>query len=224
MSAGEKVTVVIVEDHELMREGLRSSLERDGHFKVVGEAGDGKLGLKLITELKPRVVVMDIGLPVLDGIEATRQVKTLLPEARVIILTSHDSDEQIFAALAAGAAGYCLKDLAGDQLKRAIKSVSDGAAWMDPRIAERVLSVFALGLGSRAGAPEKEDDIPENPLSLREIEVLRLVAEGLNNKQIAERLIIGVSTVRTHVEHILEKLAVTGRTEAAVKALREGLI
>jgi DNA-binding NarL/FixJ family response regulator len=225
VSSGEAVSIVIVEDHELLRQGLRSSLERNDEFRVLGEACDGPTGVRLAVELKPDVVILDIGLPGFDGIEATRQIKQAEPEAKVIMLTMQDSDEHVFAALAAGAFGYCLKDLSGDKLKRAVKSVSEGAAWIDPRIATRVLGALAAGIpASKPESMPGEEPVAKSLLSQREIEVLRLIAEGMNNKEISDRLFIGVSTVRTHVEHILEKLAVDGRTEAAVKALREGLI
>jgi DNA-binding NarL/FixJ family response regulator len=219
------VKVFLVEDHELLRDGLRAALQKDGQFEVVGEAADGLTAVHQINRIDPDVVIMDIGLPGIDGIEATRQVREKRPGTKVIMLTSHDNDQEIFASLAAGANGYCLKDLGADRLKRAILSVSEGAAWLDPRIASKVLTVFARDAAREPATPEsgKGDDLI-SPLSLRETEVLKLMVDGLSNKEIADRLVIGVSTVRTHVEHILEKLAVSGRTEAAVKAMRRGLI
>jgi len=219
------VKVFLVEDHELLRDGLRAALHKDGLFEVVGEAADGLTAVHKIISVDPDVVIMDIGLPGIDGIEATRQVREKRPGTKIIMLTSHDNDQEIFASLAAGANGYCLKDLGADRLKRAILSVSEGAAWLDPRIAGKVLSIFAKDGVGQAAPPEVS---PSNdlisPLSQRETEVLKLMVEGLSNKEIADRLVIGVSTVRTHVEHILEKMAVSGRTEAAVKAMRRGLI
>lgn len=219
------VKVFLVEDHELLRDGLRAALQKDGQFEVVGEAADGLTAVHKITAADPDVVIMDIGLPGIDGIEATRQVREKRPGTRVIMLTSHDNDQEIFASLAAGANGYCLKDLGADRLKRAILSVSEGAAWLDLRIAGKVLTIFSKQAVSQSGAAEiaKEDELI-SPLSHRETEVLKLMVDGLSNKEIADRLVIGVSTVRTHVEHILEKLSVSGRTEAAVKAMRRGLI
>lgn len=214
---------MLVEDHELLRDGLRAVLEREGNFEVVGECCDGQEALDQLSTIAPDVVVMDIGLPRIDGIEATRQIKMKAEAIKVIMLTSHDNEQEIFAALAAGANGYCLKDLSGDKLKRAILSVSEGAAWIDPRIASKVLSTFAAPQAASRGNDEGGDTLI-TPLSQREIEVLRLMGEGMSNKEIADRLVIGVSTVRTHVEHILQKLAVSGRTEAAVKAMRKGLI
>lgn len=218
------VKVFLVEDHELLRDGLRAALHRDGLFEVVGEAADGLTAVHKVASCDPDVVIMDIGLPGIDGIEATRQLREKRPGTRVIMLTSHDNDQEIFAALAAGANGYCLKDLGADRLKRAILSVSEGAAWLDPRIADKVLTIFAKESTQAPPVESEKDDGLVTPLSQRETEVLKLMVDGLSNKEIADRLVIGVSTVRTHVEHILEKLAVSGRTEAAVKAMRRGLI
>jgi DNA-binding NarL/FixJ family response regulator len=217
-----KLRLVIVEDNDLMRDGLRSMFERAGNFEVVGEAEDGFSAVRVAESCKPDVVVMDIGLPGQDGIQATKKIKQALPGTHVVMLTSHNNDEEIFGALSAGAAGYCLKDCASDMLKIAVMSVAEGAAWMDPRIAGKVLKVFESGVLSRT--PEPQASSIETVLSEREKEVLRLMAQGQGNKEIAVKLQIGVSTVRTHVEHILEKLAVSGRTAAAVKAMKEGLI
>lgn len=215
------IRLVIVEDNDLMRDGLRTMFERAGGFEVVGEAEDGIIAVKLAESTKPDVVVMDIGLPGQDGIEATRKIKQVLPNTQVVMLTSHNNDDEIFGALSAGAAGYCLKDCASERLKIAVMSVAEGAAWMDPRIAGKVLKVFESGVPKNQTPAESGSS---ELLSEREKEVLRLMAQGQGNKEIAVKLSIGVSTVRTHVEHILEKLAVSGRTAAAVKAMKEGLI
>ena len=226
MNGASAVKVFLVEDHELLRDGLRAALHKDGQFEVVGEAADGLTAVHKVVSADPDVVIMDIGLPGIDGIEATRQVREKRPGTKIIMLTSHDNDQEIFASLAAGANGYCLKDLSPDRLKRAILSVSEGAAWLDPRIASKVLTIFAKdGIAAPAAVePSAKSEELISPLSQRETEVLKLMVDGLSNKEIADRLVIGVSTVRTHVEHILEKLAVSGRTEAAVKAMRKGLI
>lgn len=228
-----EVTVLIVEDNELMRQGLKTVLDHSSEFKVIGEAEDGEGAVKMALELKPDVIVMDIGLPYKNGIEATREIKLARPEVNIVMLTSHDNDDEIFAALSAGAQGYCLKDCASQRIKIALSSVSQGAAWIDPRIAQKVLAAFD---GSRkdpykseeaeagAAAAAKGGASSTDSLSAREKEVLKLMVDGSSNKEISEKLIISVSTVRTHVEHILEKLAVTGRTQAAVKAMKEGLV
>lgn len=220
MSESEKIKVIIVEDHELMRDGLKAALNKDGRFEVVAEAADGLTAVHKVAQIKPDVVVMDIGLPQIDGLEATKQIKAAHPTIKIVMLTSHENDAEIFQALQFGANGYCLKDLAGDKLMRAIQSVSEGAAWIDPRIAGKVLSHFA----QPQETVQKQDGVELPALSQREKDVLKLMVEGLSNKEIAERLVIGASTVRTHVEHILEKLAVSGRTEAAVKATKHKLI
>ncbi|MBL0186885.1 MAG: response regulator transcription factor [Candidatus Obscuribacter sp.] len=228
-------SVLIVEDNELMRQGLCAVLDRTTEFKVIGQAEDGEEAVRLALELKPDVIVMDIGLPFKNGIDATREIKAALPATNIVMLTSHDNDDEIFAALSAGAQGYCLKDCASARIKSALISVSQGAAWIDPRIAQKVLSVFGLSRhdkGDSSIATGEVDALPAldpqktsvDTLSARERDVLKLMVDGASNKEISEKLIISVSTVRTHVEHILEKLAVTGRTQAAVKAMKEGLV
>lgn len=223
MTETSKTRVFLVEDYDLLRDGLRVALERDGNFDIIGDAADGVTAIHKVENLRPDVVIMDIGLPQLDGISVTRELKKRCPEIKVIMLTSHDNDREIFGAFAAGAAGYCLKDVASQKLSLAIKSVAGGAVWVDPRIAGTVLNCLAnKGVDEKPAAPESTEDRLE--LSPREMDVLKLMTEGLGNKEIADRLIISVSTVRTHVDHILEKLAVSGRTQAAVKALKLKLV
>lgn len=223
MPQNQTIKVLLVEDNELMRHGLRAVLEGTNEFAVIGEAEDGATAVQMVQALKPDVIVMDIGLPILNGIDATKQIKGLKPDVNIVMLTSHENDNEIFAALSAGAAGYCLKDCASERIKTALLSVSQGAAWIDPRIAGKVLKVFenpsAPGSNQNTSPPVSND-----LLSTREKEVLRLMVDGASNKEISDKLIISISTVRTHVEHILEKLAVSGRTQAAVKAMKEGLI
>jgi DNA-binding NarL/FixJ family response regulator len=217
------VNVLIVEDHEITRVGLRLTLEQVPGFKVIGEACDGRAALVKVQELSPHVVLMDIGLPIMDGIEATQEIKVQFPDVRVIMLTSHDNDQDIFAALAAGADGYCLKEITSEQLSMAIRTVSEGAAWLDPGVASRVLR--AVGTASlSSGDSARVQTAGGSPLSQREVDVLRLVVEGLSNQEIAERLCLSIETVKTHMRHIMEKLAVSDRTQAAVKAMREGLV
>lgn len=220
------IEIFIAEDHEITRVGLKLTLEHIPGFKVVGEAEDGKGAVKKVADLKPHVVLMDIGLPLMDGIDATTRIKEEVPGTRVIMLTSHDNDRDIFAALGAGADGYCLKEVSGSQLIMAIRAVADGVAWLDPGVASRVLRACAT---VTPPAPAGEDGAPKaapspSPLSQRELDVLRLVVEGLSNQEIADRLILSVETVKTHMRHIMEKMAVSDRTQAAVKAMREGLV
>ncbi|CAN5587185.1 response regulator transcription factor [soil metagenome] len=220
------IKILIVEDHEFTRMGLKLSLEQIAGLKIVGEASDGAEGLKKVLELKPEVVLMDIEMPNMDGIEATKQIKEQAPDVRVIMLTSHKSDQTIFAALSAGANGYCLKNIAPQQLSTVIKMVADGAVWLDPGIANRVLSAYSLPDAQPAVVTKVPPKAPKTNIRLspRETEVLRLVADGLSNQKIAERLGLGLETVKTHMRHIMEKLAVSDRTEAAVKAMKQGIV
>lgn len=221
---GGPVSIFIVEDHEFTRMGLKMSLEQEPGLNMVGEAADGAEAVEKVLALKPQVVLMDVEMPVMDGIDATKQIKAGAPDTRVIMLTSHNSDQTIFAALGAGANGYCLKNITAQQLATVIKMVADGAAWLDPGIANRVLSAYATG-EAHAVQPKPGKPKSDTPtLSPRETEVLKLVAAGLSNQKIAERLGLGLETVKTHMRHIMEKLTVSDRTEAAVKAMKQGLV
>ena len=222
MPSTNEITVVIIEDHEITRVGLKLTLEQSSGLKIIGEAPDGQTGVEEATRLQPNVVLMDIGLPGIDGIEATGQIKKKLPETKVIMLTSHSNDRDIFAALAAGADGYCLKETPISQLALAIRTVSEGAAWLDPGIANRVLRASVQGAARHEPEPTRTGNAPK--LSQREIEVLKLVVEGSSNQEIAEKLYLSVETVKTHMRRIMEKLAVSDRTQAAVKAMREGIL
>ena len=221
----QTIDIFIAEDHEITRVGLKLTLEHVPGFRVVGEAEDGKSAVKKVGELKPHVVLMDIGLPLMDGIDATCKIKESVPSTRVIMLTSHDNDRDIFAALGAGADGYCLKEVSGSQLIMAIRAVADGVAWLDPGVASRVLRACAtVSPPTVPGEDGTARLLSPSPLSQRELDVLRLVVEGLSNQEIADKLILSVETVKTHMRHIMEKLAVSDRTQAAVKAMREGLV
>ena len=226
------ISVLIVDDQEIVRVGLKVVLEKQvpgqQNIEVIGVAIDGLDALEKLEALKPDVVVMDIGLPFMDGVETTRQVKGKNENIKVVMLTSHRDDRHIFAALAAGADGYCLKETSGEQLCFAVRSVFDGAAWLDPLIARKLLSASLNNLKSLDASSIKEQDSKESKkdiesLSSRELDVLRLVTDGLTNQEIAEKLVLSVETVKTHMRHIMEKLRVSDRTQAAVKAMREGL-
>lgn len=226
-SSGTRIKILVVEDHEITRVGLKLTLEQSDEIEIVGEASDGNQAVEATAELNPNVVLMDIGLPNIDGIEATGLIKKATPATRVIMLTSHDNDRDIFAALGAGADGYCLKETATNQLVLAIKTVADGAAWLDPAIASKVLKASVMGAlpaAQTTGGATGKSGLQSSRLSQREIDVLKLVVEGLSNQAIAERLYLSVETVKTHMRRIMEKLAVSDRTQAAVKAMREGLL
>ncbi|MBI1269038.1 response regulator [bacterium] len=211
------VRVLIVEDQELVRVGLTTVLAKTEGLEVAGTASDGKDAVEQARSISPDVIVMDIGLPFLNGVEASRQIKEARPETKIVMLTFHDDDEHVFAALGAGVEGYCLKDSSGGLLTSAILSVSEGAAWLDPGIARMVLE------STREGRHKVNSELA-GLLTKRELEVLKQVVDGRTNQEIADGLFISIETVKTHMRHIMEKLRVTDRTQAAVKAMKEGLI
>jgi DNA-binding NarL/FixJ family response regulator len=235
MSSENAITILLIEDHEFTRIGLKMSLEQIDGLKIVGEAPDGEKGVELALSLKPQVILMDVEMPLMDGIEATKQIKEKSPDTKIVMLTSHKSDQTIFAALSAGANGYCLKNISAEQLSAVINMVADGAVWLDPGIANRVLSAYTISSTEPTVASAKTQQTTSGSaqpakaktsvsLSPRETEVLRLVADGLSNQKIAQRLGLGLETVKTHMRHIMEKLAVSDRTEAAVKAMKQGIM
>ena len=212
-----QISIMLVEDHLITRMGLRFALEQVGDLKVIAEAEDGNNAVSTAIRVKPNVILMDIGLPGLNGIDAAQQIKAKDATIRIVMLTSHSLDEDILAALAANCDGYCLKDVAADQLVNAIRTVHNGGIWLDPAIAKRVIRPYI---------EQKPVTTPVNNSTLteRELEVLTLVVEGLSNQEIAERLILSTETIKTHMRHLMEKLSVSDRTQAAVKALRTGLV
>jgi DNA-binding NarL/FixJ family response regulator len=216
------IRLIIVDDHELVRHGLRAAIGRSNEIEIVAEAFDGIASIAKSLEFKPDVVLMDIRMPKKDGIESTKEIKDKLPNTRVLMFTSNDSKEDIFAALAAGADGYCLKDTNAKELILAIQTVHAGATWLDPQIAQLVLRAVSSPATSSPSFTILETQTFD--LSPREIEILRLLVEGLSNSEMAERLVISPQTVKTHMKHVMEKLQVSDRTKAAVKAMREGLV
>lgn len=213
MTNDSKVRVVVVEDHALTREGMKALLGAD--FAIVGEASDGVAGYEAIANLTPDVAVIDLGLPGIDGIELTQRVRKAFPATHVVIVTMVDVEEEVVAALAAGADAYCLKSSPNASLVDAVRIASEGGAYFDPRIAHVVLGRFS----NRPAVPKGE-----SPLTPREVDVLRLIADGKGNAEIAQALSIGLGTVKGHIRDILEKLAAADRTQAAVVALRKGFI
>jgi two-component system, NarL family, response regulator LiaR len=208
-----RARVVIVEDHALTRAGLRTALEST--FDVVAEAADGLIGWEAILRERPDVAVIDIGIPAIDGVTLTKRVRTELPQTHVVIVTMLDLENEVLAALAAGADAYCLKSSEPERIVEAVRIASEGGAYFDPQIAHIVLSRFS---------PDTPSNPRSSPLTPRETEVLRAIAEGQANAEIAESLHLGLGTIKGHIRDILEKLSASDRTQAAVTALKKGYI
>jgi two-component system, NarL family, response regulator LiaR len=208
------IRVLLTDDHSIVRKGIRALLATEKDIEVVGEAANGREALDLEEKLRPDVVLMDMVMPQMDGIEAIRHITARRPGARILVLTSFAADDKVFPAIKAGALGYLLKDSAPEELVEAIRQVHMGQPSLHPTIARKLLDE----LSRPASRPPTPD-----PLTDREVEVLRLVAKGKSNRQIADEMIISEATVRTHVSNILGKLHLASRTEAALYALREGL-
>jgi len=213
-----KIKILIADDHAVVREGTRRILEQERDMEVVGEAGDGEEAVNLATSLKPDVAIMDISMPKMDGIEATRRIKVVCPSINVLILSAYDDDQFIFSLLEAGAAGYLLKSIRSHELLDAVRAVYSGESVLHPSIARKVLNRFV----SASGKPEGKE--PSGMLSDREMEVLKLAAKGLSNQDIAEKLCLSIRTVQGHLGHIFNKLQVGSRTEAVVRALKAGWV
>ncbi|BAT51130.1 two-component response regulator [Nostoc sp. NIES-3756] len=235
-----KIRIALIEDHDLTRVGIRTALLQRQEIEVVGEAANAVEGLNMLKTVQPDIAIIDIGLPDKDGIELTRELKSSRnnPDSgtKVLILTLRDNKEAVLAAFAAGADSYCMKDIGFDNLLEAVKVTYNGNAWIDPAIARIVLQqaqqqpkpeVSKAEAENPLTNPETQDDldiIDPYTLTERELEVLQLIVEGCSNAVIAERLYITVGTVKTHVRNILNKLSADDRTQAAVRALRSGLV
>ena len=266
-ASAPSINVLLVEDHQLTRLGLKVALHRTKDIHVIGEASNGQEAVTMAEKLKPDVILMDVGMPVMDGIQAASQIVNRDSSMKIIMLTQHDNDADIMASLAAGASGYCLKDVEPDRLYTAIRSVSTGDVWLDSAVASRVLKHYsanaALASVPLDSAPasvsgsqdnsthensfgdshsahrfeghESTEDLekgtalgidrpaPES-LSPRELEVIKLIVDGLSNQEISDKLVVSLATTKTHVRNILNKLAVDDRTQAAVHAMRRGLV
>jgi NarL family two-component system response regulator LiaR len=210
----KKIRILIADDHAIVRKGIRALLSTEPDIEVIGEAGNGAEAVALAQKTSPDVILMDLVMPKVDGIEATRQISEQQPGARILVLTSFAADDKVFPAIKAGALGYLLKDSGPDALVQAIHQVHRGEPSLEPSIARKVLTELS--------APPKKP-LTADPLTERELDILRLVAQGRSNKDIAEQLVIAEMTVRTHVSNILGKLHLASRTQAALYALREGL-
>ena len=262
------IKVLLVEDHFLTRIGLKSVLGKTDDIEIVAEADNGQQAVEMVDVCKPDVILMDVSMPIMDGIEAATTIRQAHPDIKIVMLTASDNDRDIFAALAAGAGGYCLKDAEPERLYRAIRCVNDGDIWLDSAIASRVLKFYAVPdqgrsasssaspavaasqsanvaspvgdsrslsgahsfqqnqnqqIGEAGGDKGKMADLTD-PLSPRETEVLQLLVDGMSNQEIGNRLVISLATTKTHVRNILNKLAVDDRTQAAVQAMRRGLV
>ena len=216
MAKKDELTVLIADDHPLVREALRQALDVEEDMKVVAEASDGEEAVKLASELKPDVVVMDIVMPKVNGIEATRKIKEIAPDTAILILTAYDDDEYVLGLLDAGAAGYLLKSARGRDLVGAIRAIRAGESVLHPNIIARLLK--------RATVTAVKENTAQGLLSERESEVLRLVALGMSNKEVAEELFLSQRTVKAHLTNVFNKLNVASRSEAIVKGLQWGLV
>ncbi|MFO8010027.1 MAG: response regulator transcription factor [Dehalococcoidia bacterium] len=212
-----KIKVIIADDHKVVREGTRELLQKEKDLEVVGEAGDGAEAVDLVKRQKPDVVIMDIAMPGVNGIEATKQIKAFNPRVAVLILTGYEYDQYVFALLEAGAAGYLLKDVRGQELIAAIRAVHAGESVLHPVVARKALDHFVH-------PGEKEEAPKVQTLTDRETEVLRLAARGRGNKEIAAELDLSVRTIQAHLGNIFNKLKVGSRTEAVIVGLKNGLL
>ena len=218
------INTLLVEDHELYRMGLSMLLDKAEGITLVAESADGLDGIKKARELSPDVILMDIGLPNIDGIEATQRIKDFNPDVKILIFTSRDSENDVFEAFKAGADGYIMKGATPEQTISAIKSVYEGVGWIDPSIAKMVFSNLQKPSANVVTEPEPKKSHNSYGLTERELDVLELMVEGLSNPQIADKLVITKATAKAHVHSILQKLCVSSRTQATVTAMKEGLV
>lgn len=223
MENQKQIKIVIVEDFKLTRAGLRCALNANDDMEVIGECENAVEGIKLIENLRPDVVLMDLGLPGMNGIEATIKLKELAPEIKIIALTSHDRAEEVVAALSSGANAYCLKDIDPQKLADVVRDVSIGVCWIDPMVSQLVLNSFPK-VENLGFLPVKSQSEGRVPLTEREFEVLKHLVLGKSNTEIAKELIVSVHTAKAHVCSILQKMCVNDRVQAAVKAVKEGMV
>ncbi|MEL7034554.1 MAG: response regulator transcription factor [Cyanobacteria bacterium J06592_8] len=208
--------ILIVEDDPMMQLGLEQVINELNDISLIGVVEDGYLGVETALKEKPDLILMDIGLPRMDGIEATKKIKEALPETHIVMLTSHTAETEVVAALSSGADAYCIKGASVDRLHAAIAAASEGATYLDPQVAKYIVH--------HLHTPTPQTDVKTSNLSPREFDVLKLMVEGKTNIQIAEDLFLSPNTIKTHVRGIMNKLAVDDRVQAAVTALRSGLV
>jgi DNA-binding NarL/FixJ family response regulator len=214
------IKILIVDDQSLFREGLKTLLAVQPDFEVIGEASNGEEALRLSATLKPGVILMDLRMPVLDGVRTTERLREVLPDARVIMLTTFDDDDLVFDGLRAGATGYLLKDVSSEKLFEAVRAAAKGEYFLLPSITAKVIAEFSR---LPRAINHKQSELAES-LSPRELEILRLVATGVSNKEIADRLVISEGTVKNHLSSILSKLSVKDRLQAVIKAREVGIL
>ncbi len=215
----EKIKILIADDQKLIREGLKVLLELEKDFVVVGEASNGEEAFELYIKLKPDIVLMDLKMPKMNGVEGIIKIKEAFPQAKIIILTTFDDDQYVYEGLKSGALGYILKDTSIEKLSESIRTVYNGGALIEPSITKKILSEL-----SKIEKPKKSKEELIEELSLREVEILKLIAKGYTNQEIANKLFLSVGTVKNYVTTILEKLEAKDRTEAAIKAKEIGII
>jgi len=213
-----KIKIILADDHAVLREGMRNLLEREKDLEVIGEATDGEQAVRLVSQLKPDVVLMDIVMPGLSGIEATKQIKAISPATTVLILTAYSDIRYILGLLEAGACGYLLKSARSNDINEAIRAVHSGESVLDPIVTRKLLERV---VGLPTGTEESE---VKGDLSHREIEILRLASKGMSNKDIADSLFLSIRTVKSHLTNIFNKMGASCRTDAIIKGLKEGYI
>jgi DNA-binding NarL/FixJ family response regulator len=215
------IKILIVDDQSLFREALKTLLNSEPEFEIVGDASNGEEALRMVLQHNPDVVLMDLRMPIMDGVESTRRIVQMDKNNKVIILTTFDDDENVFDGLRAGAVGYLLKDVSSEKLTEAIRAASQGEYFLVPSVTAKVVSEFSR---ISKPAPRSQENFLPDPLSPREIEIIRLVATGASNKEIAEKLVISEGTVKNHLSSILSKLSVRDRMQAVLKAKELGII
>jgi DNA-binding NarL/FixJ family response regulator len=230
-SSSPNIRVLIVDDHAVVRQGLQTFIDLQEDMEVVGQGAHGAEAVALSSRLQPDVILLDLVMPGMDGVEATQKILEYNPNARVLILTSFGEDDKVFPAIRAGAQGYLLKDIQPNALVQAIREAYQGKAQLHPDVAKKLMAAVSAGIKAQKAGPstpppplrEAADRRPTNDLTERELQVLHLISRGLNNREIAAELVISEKTVKTHVSHLLGKLGVADRTQAAIWALKHGL-